>query len=238
MQPALPSMELPPIYPMPATNHACRRHADKIAQLWSQRVKESPPNKKLTLVYLANGERYRLFQLLSLLTAPVEIVQQSKIRRKDEFLKAYDPLIAEGTSAAYKGSNPDIQNKIRRVVEVWRQRQVFRLPIQEEVERSLDGRCISSSYGPSADAHRNRSVALKPQARAWWLTLLQLLRTARAHVCRTPCHFPPESRPDRKTGHRNRKPRLREAHQPEQCNPDSTDARGRPRGARQEACGG
>ncbi|KAF2251740.1 DUF618-domain-containing protein [Trematosphaeria pertusa] len=98
-----------------------RRHADKIAQLWSQRVKESPPNKKLTLVYLAN-----------------EIVQQSKIRRKDEFLKAYDPLIAEGTSAAYKGSNPDIQNKIRRVVEVWRQRQVFRLPIQEEVERSLD----------------------------------------------------------------------------------------------------
>jgi hypothetical protein len=37
-----------------------RRHADKIAQLWFQRVKESSPSKKLTLVYLANGGfRYR-----------------------------------------------------------------------------------------------------------------------------------------------------------------------------------
>jgi len=68
-----------------------------------------------------------------------EIVQQSKIKKKDEFLKAYDPIIAEGTAAAYKGSNPDIQNKIRRVVEVWRQRQVFRQQIQESIERPLDG---------------------------------------------------------------------------------------------------
>ncbi|KAF2677505.1 DUF618-domain-containing protein [Lentithecium fluviatile CBS 122367] len=98
-----------------------RRHADKIAQLWFQRVKESSPNKKLTLVYLAN-----------------EIVQQSKIRKKDEFLKAFDPIITEGTAAAYKGSNPDIQNKIRRVVEVWRQRLVFRPQIQDSIERSLD----------------------------------------------------------------------------------------------------
>lgn len=32
-----------------------RRHAERIAQLWFQRVKEATPNKKLNLIYLANG---------------------------------------------------------------------------------------------------------------------------------------------------------------------------------------
>ncbi|KAJ4290287.1 hypothetical protein N0V90_010503 [Kalmusia sp. IMI 367209] len=98
-----------------------RRHAEKIAHLWSQRVKDSTPNKKLTLVYLAN-----------------EIIQQSKIRKKDEFLKAFDPIIAGGTTSAYKGSPPEIQSKIRRVVDVWKQRQIFRPQIQDEIERSLE----------------------------------------------------------------------------------------------------
>ncbi|KAF2646471.1 DUF618-domain-containing protein [Massarina eburnea CBS 473.64] len=98
-----------------------RRHADKIAQFWQQRIKESPANKRLTLIYLAN-----------------EIAQQAKIRKKDEFIKAFDPIIVESTSVAYKGSGPDIQNKIRRVIEVWRQRNVFRPPIQDEIERALN----------------------------------------------------------------------------------------------------
>jgi regulator of Ty1 transposition protein 103 len=32
-----------------------RRHADRIAQVWLQRLRESPPPKKLVLIYLANG---------------------------------------------------------------------------------------------------------------------------------------------------------------------------------------
>ncbi|KAF2114030.1 RNA polymerase II-binding domain-containing protein [Lophiotrema nucula] len=98
-----------------------RRHADRTAQLWLQRIKESTPSKKLTLIYLAN-----------------EIVQQSKIRKKDEFVRAYDPIIVDATTAAYKGSSSDVQNKIRRVVEVWRQRQVFRPQIQDQIEREID----------------------------------------------------------------------------------------------------
>lgn len=89
--------------------------------MWMQRIKESPSNKKLSLIYLAN-----------------EIVQQSKIRKKDEFLKAFDPIIVEATSAAYKGSASESQNKIRRVVEVWRQRQVFNPTLQGQIEASID----------------------------------------------------------------------------------------------------
>ncbi|KAF2179407.1 DUF618-domain-containing protein [Zopfia rhizophila CBS 207.26] len=98
-----------------------RRHADRTAQLWMQRIKDSPPNKKLNLIYLAN-----------------EVVQQSRLRKKTEFVNAYSPLIAEATTAAYKGSSSDIQNKIRRVVEVWRARQIFELPTQEQVEKQID----------------------------------------------------------------------------------------------------
>lgn len=35
-----------------------RRHADRTAQLWMQRLKESAPNKRLSLIYLANGARH------------------------------------------------------------------------------------------------------------------------------------------------------------------------------------
>ncbi|ORX96847.1 RNA polymerase II-binding domain-domain-containing protein [Clohesyomyces aquaticus] len=98
-----------------------RRHADRIAHIWLQRIKESPPNKKLTLIYLSN-----------------EIVQQGKIRKKPEFVDAYSPIMVEATVAAYKGSPSDIQNKIRRVVEVWRQRLVFTPAIQDEIEKGID----------------------------------------------------------------------------------------------------
>ncbi|KAF2004116.1 DUF618-domain-containing protein, partial [Amniculicola lignicola CBS 123094] len=98
-----------------------RRFADRIAQLWMQRVKESTPSKKLTLIYLAN-----------------EIVQQSRNRKKEEFLKAFDPIIAEATTAAYKGTSSDAQNKMRRVIDVWRQRSVFRQNIQEDIEKGIN----------------------------------------------------------------------------------------------------
>jgi regulator of Ty1 transposition protein 103 len=84
-------------------------------------MKEASPNKKLVLIYLAN-----------------EITQTSKMRKKEEFLRAYEPILAEATTVAYRGSPSDIQNKIRRVVEVWRVRQIFNQATQQAVERSLD----------------------------------------------------------------------------------------------------
>jgi regulator of Ty1 transposition protein 103 len=84
-------------------------------------MKEAAPNKKLVLIYLAN-----------------EITQTSKMRKKEEFLRAYEPILAEATTVAYRGSPSDIQNKIRRVVEVWRTRQIFTQAVQQAVEKSID----------------------------------------------------------------------------------------------------
>ncbi|KAJ5155234.1 hypothetical protein N7492_008037 [Penicillium capsulatum] len=94
-----------------------RRHSERIVQIWLQKIRDSPPPKRLNLIYLAN-----------------EIAQQSKARSKPEFLHAFSPVVAEATAAAYTGTSNEIQQKLRRVVEVWRQRSVFEAPILDAVE--------------------------------------------------------------------------------------------------------
>ncbi|KAJ5105253.1 hypothetical protein NUU61_002600 [Penicillium alfredii] len=98
-----------------------RRHAERTAQIWLQKIRDSAPPKRLNLVYLAN-----------------EVAQQSKARGKDDFLIAFSPIVVDATAAAYKGSSNDVQQKIRRVVEVWRQRNVFEAPILEAVEARVN----------------------------------------------------------------------------------------------------
>jgi regulator of Ty1 transposition protein 103 len=62
------------------------------------------------------------------------------MRKKEEFLRAFEPILSTATEAAYKGSPSDVQNKIRRVVEVWRQRHIFSEPVQNDVEKKLKGK--------------------------------------------------------------------------------------------------
>ncbi|KAI9823031.1 MAG: hypothetical protein M1832_002685 [Thelocarpon impressellum] len=107
-----------------------KRHAERTAQLWFQRLKDSGANKKLNLMYLAN-----------------EVVQQSKARRKDDFLIAFSPVIAEASATAYRGATNEVQQKLRRVVEVWRQRQIFEQPIQVAIEARIDDYDKSRSSG-------------------------------------------------------------------------------------------
>jgi len=68
------------------------------------------------------------------------VIQQSKARRKDEFARAFSPIIAEATAVSYKGATNDIQQKLRRVIEVWRQRQIFEQATQEDIEHRVDGK--------------------------------------------------------------------------------------------------
>lgn len=97
------------------------RHADRIASFWLQRLRDSNAAKRLTLLYLVN-----------------EIVQNSRARRKDDFPNAFSPIMPEAAQTAYRSSSTDIQQKIRRLVEVWRARNVFEVPIQDAIEARLD----------------------------------------------------------------------------------------------------
>lgn len=48
-------------------------------------------------------------------------------------------IIAEACEVAYKQAPPEIQNKIRRVVQVWRERSIFETEVQNGIEKRLDG---------------------------------------------------------------------------------------------------
>jgi len=107
-----------------------RRHADRMAQLWLEKMRESNSSKKLNLIYLAN-----------------EIMQQAKSRKKEDFLLAFMPVMAEATSLAYKGATQEVQLKVRRVVEVWRQRQILDEGIQKATEARIDGKSVTTIIG-------------------------------------------------------------------------------------------
>jgi regulator of Ty1 transposition protein 103 len=98
-----------------------RRHADRIAGYWLTRLRDSPPARRLNYIYLVN-----------------DIVQNARARKRSEFPDAFSPLMAEAVQTAYRSSPPEIQQKIRRVVEVWRTRSVFEVPIQEAIEARID----------------------------------------------------------------------------------------------------
>ena len=97
-----------------------RRHAARTAALWLARLQDATMPKRLNLIYLAN-----------------EVVQQSRARGKQDFMLAFEPIISEGTALAYKGASQDVQGKLRRVVEVWRQRGIFGRGVMEGVEQRL-----------------------------------------------------------------------------------------------------
>jgi regulator of Ty1 transposition protein 103 len=115
-------------------------------------LKESNSNKRLNLIYLANGKPQVTgpYFLVSVLTRIVraEVAQQTKARRKDDFLIAFSPVIAEATATAYKGATNDVQQKLRRVVEVWRQRSIFEPEIQQAIEARIQGTYMKAFLKP------------------------------------------------------------------------------------------
>jgi regulator of Ty1 transposition protein 103 len=99
------------------------RHADRTVQIWLQRLRDSPSSKRLNLIYLAN-----------------EVTQQSKARKKEDFVVAFSPVIAEATATAYKGATSELQGKLRRVIDVWKDRSIFETPIQAAIESRIEGK--------------------------------------------------------------------------------------------------
>ncbi|KAH8888774.1 DUF618-domain-containing protein [Thozetella sp. PMI_491] len=126
-----------------------RRYANQTVQLWLAKLKELPSPKRLNMIYLAN-----------------EVTQQSKARHKDDFLLAFSPIVAEACAVAYKGATADVQGKLRRVIDVWRERNVFEPAIQQAVENRLEdldkSRAATKPAGFGGSLFGNSSPASVP----------------------------------------------------------------------------
>lgn len=99
--------------------------------------------------------------------ASTEVTQQSKARNKDDFLNAFAPFIADATSVAYKGAPADVQGKLRRVVDVWKDRNIFDKDVMQDLDAKLAGECATATLMESlrimlthqADIDRTRPAA-------------------------------------------------------------------------------
>ncbi|QSL65669.1 hypothetical protein MERGE_002982 [Pneumocystis wakefieldiae] len=116
-----------------------RRSAKQIVETWMQSLRDASGLRKLNLIYLAN-----------------DVTQQSKARKREEFVNAFSTVIAEAMENAYRHGTQDVQNRLKHVVNVWEQRNVFsenvimdvnkRLEIAEKsVKKSLSGGKLGGS---------------------------------------------------------------------------------------------
>lgn len=62
-------------------------------------------------------------------------------------------MIPEACEIAYKGAPPEIQNKIKRVIQVWRERSIFEVVTQGTIEKRLDGTFDSCSFNADLAKH-------------------------------------------------------------------------------------
>jgi len=89
-------------------------------------------------------------------------------------------IIAEATSLAYKSGTQDTGGKIKRVVEVWRQRNIFDLAIQDATEKRIHGIDFTTLPANKSTNGIQRSTSLAQPAPA-------------AHVLVAPCSAAPSS---------------------------------------------
>ncbi|KAH6840956.1 RNA polymerase II-binding domain-containing protein [Chaetomium sp. MPI-CAGE-AT-0009] len=127
-----------------------RRHASQTVHLWLNKLKDLPSSKRLNMIYLAN-----------------EVVQQSKARHKEDFLNAFSPFIADATSVTYKGAPVDVQGKLRRVIDVWRERSIFDKEVMHDLEHRLaeidKARPAANAGGFGGNAFSSSGPSIPPE---------------------------------------------------------------------------
>lgn len=100
-----------------------RRHARETAEIWAKALKKAPANKKLALVYLCN-----------------EVVQHSRAKKREEFLTAFAAVVPDALGSAYKSAANEVRARIKRTVDVWRQRNIFTEGVLYKIESQFNGK--------------------------------------------------------------------------------------------------
>ncbi|KTW30914.1 uncharacterized protein T551_01466 [Pneumocystis jirovecii RU7] len=86
-----------------------------------QSLRDASGMRKLNLIYLAN-----------------DVTQQSKARKREEFVNAFSTVIAEAMENAYLHGTQDVQNRLKHVANVWEQRNIFSENVMMDVNKRLE----------------------------------------------------------------------------------------------------
>ncbi|SCV05570.1 LANO_0H10396g1_1 [Lachancea nothofagi CBS 11611] len=106
------------------------KEVNQIAHCWKRFVIKPTINtrRKLLAIYLAN-----------------DVIQQAKHKRVGDFGTAFGAIMPEVLGEVYPGLNKEMRKKVRRVVDIWKQRQVFSDKVIKDVYPKLKDTPIKPS---------------------------------------------------------------------------------------------
>lgn len=111
------------------------KEVNKVANCWKKFILKPATNtrRKLLAIYLAN-----------------DVIQQSKHQRIGEFGAAFGSIMPEVLGKVYPELTHELRKKVKRVVDIWKQRQVFSESVFRNLYPQLKEPKISSSHQSTA----------------------------------------------------------------------------------------
>ena len=98
-----------------------RRRLDFVGPIWLDLVKAGDFNKRLLLLYVAN-----------------DVMQKGKIKGQDDVIDAFSPFLADAMEMAMEAAKDEEKEKVKRLCNVWRDREVVSIEVLNEIQRRLN----------------------------------------------------------------------------------------------------
>lgn len=133
------------------------KEAPLVAKCWKKYVLKNSTNtrRRLLSIYLAN-----------------DVIQQSKHKRIVQFSEAFGKILPEVFGVVYPELPQDLRKKVRRVIDVWKQRNVFPGTVLDNMYAQLKDEPSSSSKDS-----RNLSTSTVPELKNISKLYEQLVKT-------------------------------------------------------------
>ncbi|CCH44537.1 Laminin subunit beta-4 [Wickerhamomyces ciferrii] len=120
------------------------RYAERIANEWERYINKAPIPKKLPLLYICN-----------------EVVQQSRAKRKTEFIDAFQKILPRSLTQTYKEVPENLKKKIVKIVNIWKERRIFPKPIEIDGVAAVSSSSSSSKNGTPENTNASFDDKLK-----------------------------------------------------------------------------
>ncbi|CAI2166707.1 13449_t:CDS:2 [Funneliformis geosporum] len=98
-----------------------RRHVATSVDIWNRELRKASSARKVSFIYLCN-----------------DVCQNSR-RKGPEFVREFRKVLPDAIEHTYRHATADVQNKIRRVVNIWEEREVFDKDFLDELRRNFLG---------------------------------------------------------------------------------------------------
>ncbi|KAJ3216363.1 Regulation of nuclear pre-mRNA domain-containing protein 1A [Dinochytrium kinnereticum] len=124
-----------------------RKHAKNVVEVWLKELLKATASRQLSMLYLCN-----------------DVVQISK-KKHDDFVREFSRVLPEGINHMYRHATADVQNKIRRILAIWEERQVYPASYVQKILTGLGAKpstTPSKAVAPPTQHQKPESTATPP----------------------------------------------------------------------------